>query len=279
MTAYEPTAARLLSVSPSPAFWVAVAAYAAAATALFLVLAGKQAQPRARAVAIILVGVAFVAHGVDIGWRGTQHVHPAQSVREAIGLLAFIITGGYLLASARYRLTIGGVVVMPVSLILLVAARLTPAGTAPEDLSTLGRIHISLATVGVGVFALASALSAIYLVEARALKKKKFDAIAFKDNGAPLEALDRMSHRLIWVGFPIFTLALVLGAVWVSKLGESLDRPEYPLAAITWFAYAGLLIARQAYGWRGRRAARFTLVGFAAAIAVLAIYLVRRMVE
>ena len=268
--------ARLLSVAPSPAFWVAVAMYAAATTALLLVLAGKA---NLRATAIALVAVAIVAHGTDIGWRGTQHVHPAQSVREAIGLLGFILTGGYLIASARYRLTIGGVVVMPVSLILLVVARLTPAGTAPEDLSALGRIHISLATIGVGVFALASALSAIYLVEERALKHKHFDAVAFKDKGAPLEALDRMSHRLIWVGFPIFTVALVLGAIWVSKLGESIDRPEYPLAAVAWLAFAGLLVARQVYGWRGRRAARFTLTGFAAAVAVLLIYLVRRIVE
>jgi len=267
---------RLLSVAPSPAFWVAVAAYVCATAALLVVLAGKQ---KARPWAIALVAIAFAAHGTDIGWRGTLHVHPAQSVREAIGFLAFIITGGYLVASARYRLTIGGVVLMPVSLIMLLAARLTPAGTAPGDLSTLGRIHISLATIGVGVFALASALSAIYLVEDRALKKKKFDAVAFKDRGAPLEALDRVSHRLIWVGFPIFTLALVLGAIWVSKLGESLDRPEYPLAAVTWLAFAGLLVARQVYGWRGRRAARLALAGFAAAVLVLVIYLVRRIVE
>ena len=265
---------RLLSVAPSPAFWVAVIAYAAASLALLFVLGGHA---RLRPAAVVLVGVAFVAHGADIGWRGTLHVHPAQSVREAIGFLAFIITGGYLLASTRYRLTLGGAAVMPISLVMLVVARLTPAGTAPEDLSTLGRIHISLATLGVGVFALASALSAIYLVEERALRRKRFDTLAFKDQGAPLEALDRLSHRLIWVGFPIFTVALVLGAIWVSKLGESLDRPEYPLAAVTWMFYAALLVVRQAYGWRGRRAARLTLAGFAAALLVLIIYLVRRM--
>src|SRR5262249_7546407 len=100
---------------------------------------------------------------------------------------------------------------------------------------------------------------------------------AFRDKGAPLEALDRLSHRLIWVGFPIFTVALVLGAVWVAKLGESLDRPEYPIAAVTWCAYAALLVVRQADGWRGRRAARLTLAGFGAALLVLVIYLVRRM--
>lgn len=266
---------RLLSVAPSPAFWVAVVLYAAAGATLLGVLAGNA---RLRPLALGLVVGAFVAHGVDIGWRGVQHVHPAQSVREAIGFLAWLLTGGYLLTSLRYRLTLGGVVVMPVAVVLLVLARLTPAGEAPEGLSTLGRIHISLATIGVGVFAVASALSAIYLVENRALKRKKFDTMTFKDRGAPLEALDRLTHRLIWIGFPIFTLALVLGAVWVSRLGHSLDRLEYPLAVVTWLAYAVLLIARQAYGWRGRRAAVLTLQGFACALAVLVIYLVRRMV-
>jgi ABC-type uncharacterized transport system permease subunit len=241
---------------------------------LLVVLAGHS---RFRGLAIGLVVVAFVAHGFDIGWRGTQHVHPAQSVREAIGFLAFIVTGGYLLASLRYRLTLGGVVVMPVSLVLLVVARLSPVGESVA-LSTVGRIHISLATIGVGVFALASALSAIYLVEERALKKKRFDTLAFKDHGAPLEALDKLTHRLIWFGFPIFTVALVLGAIWVSQLGESLDRVEYPLAAVTWVAFAILLVSRQVYGWRGKRAAKLTLVGFGAALVVLAIYLLRRMV-
>ncbi len=269
-----PAPERLLSVAPSPAFWIAGVAYGIATAALLAVLAGKTTWRRA---AIVLVAVAWLAHGADIGWRGTQHVHPAQSVREAIGFLAFILTGGYLIASVRYRLTLGGVVVLPVSLIMLVIARLTPAGDAPEDLSALGRVHISLATIGVGIFALASALSAMYIVEERALKKKKFDALAFKDRGTPLESLDKLAHRLVWVGFPIFTIALVLGAIWVSKLGESLDRPEYPLAAITWVAFASLLVVRAVYGWRGKRAAKLTLIGFGAALVVMAIYLARRL--
>ncbi|MEO8554074.1 MAG: cytochrome c biogenesis protein CcsA [Kofleriaceae bacterium] len=263
---------RLLSVAPSPAFWVAIVAYTAASAMLLVVLAGHT---KFRPATIWLVAIALVAHGTDIGWRGTLHVHPAQSVREAIGFLAFIITAGYLLASVRYRLTLGGVVVMPVSLILLLLARLTPEGEA-TDLSTLGRIHISLATLGVGIFALASALSAIYLVEDRALKRKKFEGAAFKDRGAPLESLDRLAHRLVWVGFPIFTVALVLGAVWTG--GRDLARVEYLLAAVTWLVFATLLVARQIYGWRGKRAAKLTLEGFSAALAVLAIYLIRRIV-
>jgi ABC-type uncharacterized transport system permease subunit len=262
-------------VAPSPAFWIAVVAYALAAIALLAVLAGRGGL---RQLAIGLVIVAFVAHGVDIGWRGTLHVHPAQSVREALGLLAFILTGGYLLACLRYRLTLGGVVVMPLALLLLLLARLSPVGEAAAELTALGRIHIILATIGVAIFALASALAAIYLFEDRALRRKKFDAMSFKDKGAPLEPLDRLTHRLVWLGFPLFTTALVLGAIWDAQRGLGIERPEYPLSVVTWGAFAALLVARQIYGWRGRRAARLTLVGFGAALAVLLIYLVRRMI-
>jgi ABC-type uncharacterized transport system permease subunit len=264
---------RLMTVPASPAFWAALGLYALATGAMLGVLSGRTTWNRA---AFTLAALAFVAHGVDIGWRGTQQVHPAQSVREALGFLAWILAGGYLVASLRYRLTLGGVVVMPIALMLLAAARLTPVGDAVEGLTVLGRVHIMLATVGVGVFALASALAAIYLLEERSLKQKKFDAVAFTSKGAPLESLDRLIHRLVWVGFPLFTVAMVLGVIWTARRGVDWGRPEYLIATVTWLVFAGLLVTRSAYGWRGRRSARLTLVGFAAALIVLAIYLVRR---
>jgi ABC-type uncharacterized transport system permease subunit len=275
--AIAPLVVRAVSVAPSTAFWLAVLMYIVAAAMLLAVLGHWQKHAGLRRAALIAVVIAFVAHGVDIGWRGTQGVHPAMSVREALGFLAFIITGGFLLASLRFRLTLGGAVVMPISLLLLLAARLSPVGDSVDDaiaLSTLGRIHISLATIGVGIFALASVLSAIYLVEEKNFKKKRFDTMSFRE--APLEGLDRLAHRLVWIGFPIFTVALVLGTMWISKLGSGWGRPEYPLAIATWVAFASVLIMRSVYGWRGRRSAKLTLLGFVAALAVLAVYLLRR---
>jgi ABC-type uncharacterized transport system permease subunit len=264
---------RLMTVAPSPAFWAALGLYVIATGALLGALAGRTKWEKP---AFALVAIAFVAHGVDIGWRGTQHVHPAQSVREALGFLAWILVGGYLLASARYRLALAGVVVMPIAMMLLIAARLSPAGADTFELSALGRVHIVLATVGVGVFALASALAGIYLLEERSLKNKDFDAIAFKSRGAPLESLDRLIHRLVWVGFPMFTIAMVLGVMWTARRGDGWGRPEHLIAVVTWLVFGGLLVTRTAYGWRGRRSARLTLLGFGAALVVLAIYLVRR---
>jgi len=266
-------AERVMTVAPSPAFWAAIALYVLATSAMLGVLGGRTSWEKP---AFVLAALAFAAHGVDIGWRGTQHVHPAQSVREALGFLAWIFAGGYLIASVRYRLTLAGVVVMPIALMLLIAARLSPVGTEAFELSALGRVHIVLATVGVGVFALASALAGIYLLEERSLKTKDFDAIAFKTKGAPLESLDRLMHRLVWVGFPLFTIAMVLGVMWTARRGDGWGRPEHVIAIVTWLVFGILLVTRTAYGWRGRRSARLTLFGFAAALLVLAIYLVRR---
>ena len=125
------------------------------------------------------------------------------------------------------------------------------------------------------MFALASALSAIYLAEDRALKRKKFDTLAFKDGGAPLESLDRLAHRLVWVGFPIFTVALVLGAIWVAQARREPRSPRVP-------ARRGDLVgvrdaAGRAPGLRLARSARRASsrsTGFAAALAVLVIYLI-----
>ncbi len=37
--------------------------------------------------------------------------------------------------------------------------------------------------------------------------------------GTPLETLDRLAHRCVSIGFPVFTLAIVTGAIWVARLG------------------------------------------------------------
>lgn len=267
---------RLLSVAPSPAFWIALGLYAVASLGL---LAGfLRARPNwsklGRAAAI----AAFVAHGVDIGWRGVESVHPAASVREALGFLAWIIAAGYLIGSLRRRIDLAGAVLVPLAGVVLAAARLSPTGQPQEDLTLLGRIHISIAVLGVALFALASALAWTYLLEERNLKRKRFDAASFRSPVESLARLDGMAQRLVAVGFPLFTVAMILGMIWVGQRGSGMARPEYLAAVVTWLAYAGLLGGRLGLGWRGRRAALVTLVGFGLALSVLAIYFVRRAV-
>jgi cytochrome c-type biogenesis protein CcsB len=81
----------------------------------------------------------------------------------------------------------------------------------------------------------------------------------------PSAVLDRIAYRTIAFGFPIWTFAVIAGAVWAQ---EAWGRywgwdPKETWAFITWVVFAGYLHARATSGWKGTRAAAVALVGFA----------------
>jgi len=267
-------------VAASPPFWAALFLYGLAALLygghFVQVPAGEQnSVTLARRLSPWVMLAAFLAHGGDISWRAVANdLHPGSSVRESLGFLSWVMVGAYLFAARRQRLGMLGPFVAPAALALLAGARLSPSGEAGA-VSTLGRVHIALATLGVAIFAVATGVAVVYLLWDRNLKRKRFKGVLFR-SGVALETLDRLQHRMVLVGFPIFTVALMLGAIWVAQRASGYDRPEYPLAMITWLSFAALIVSRTAWGWRGRRAALLTLVGFAAAVLVMVIYVARR---
>jgi ABC-type uncharacterized transport system permease subunit len=202
-------------------------------------------------------------------------------VSEALAFIAWLLAGGFVLATFRYRLHAAGALAAPVVLVLLLLARVGPAehtATLAPTASPLGTVHIFLATVGVATFAMAAVVAGLYLMQERRLKHKRLD-LASRAESAPLDTLDRLAARCVSFGFPVFTLTIITGAVWVAKLGllrtGSAVRPEYLLTIIAWVVLGILLFARVGGGWRGRRAAWLTVGGFSAAALVLVGYFIR----
>lgn len=87
------------------------------------------------------------------------------------------------------------------------------------------------------------------------------------------DMLDEITYKSIAVGFPIFTLGgLIFGAIWADQAWGvywSWD-PKETWSLITWFIYAFYLHGRMIRGWRGRKVAIVSVVGF---MAVLFTYL------
>ena len=238
--------------------------------------ASEWARSTATARAVLAFGV--VLHLADIGERCLHGTNPISSTPEAMSLAAFLVAAGYLLAAFRYRLAAAGAFAVPAALASLVLARVVPVEADAPHMGSLGRVHILLAITGVAVFTLAAVLALLYLFEDRQLKRKQFQRM-MGGRGTPLETLDRLALSCVSIGFPIFTVAIVTGAIWVARLGllrqAAALRPEYLLALATWIAFGVLLVARVGAGWRGRRAAWLTLGGFGGAMLVLAAYFLR----
>jgi ABC-type uncharacterized transport system permease subunit len=253
-----------------PLFPFTLALYAVSGT---LYLAHLTAQNRLLArVARVTLALAFLSQAGDIGWLCAHGLHPVVNAREAVFFFSWLICGAYLLTTLRFDIPVLGALVVPVTMVLDVAGRLTPTHEAQRAGTLLASVHITLASAGVALFAVAAGGAVLYLISERNLKRHKTGA---RGRGLPLETLDRINRACIVLGFPLFTVAVVTGAVWVMRLGLGLWTPQYALAAITWLLMGGLLVARMTAGWRGRKAALVTLAGFGTAMAVLLIYLFR----
>ena len=82
----------------------------------------------------------------------------------------------------------------------------------------------------------------------------------------PAARLDALAYRVNAFAFPIWTFAILAGAIWAQ---EAWGRywgwdPKETGSFFTWVLYAGYLHARSTRGWRGRKAAWIGVAAFAA---------------
>jgi len=255
-----------------------VAALYGAATALYFVYLFGRNEATLRVARWTLAG-ALAAHLAMIGLLCTQKLSPLRDLRGALSLTAWLLGVGYLVTTFRTRMGPVGAFIAPLALALLISARFTPqaaSATAGTASTPLGKLHIALVAMGVAAFGLAAAVALIYLLLEAALKRKRIGPLFRRS--PPLSALDDAGRMLILVGFPLYTLAMVTGAIWVARLpGHAAFRVEYLIAGITWVIFGLLILARWTVGWRGRQAALATVFGFVATMVVLVIYIGRRM--
>jgi cytochrome c-type biogenesis protein CcsB len=136
------------------------------------------------------------------------------------------------------------------------------------------KIHVFAAILASGAFLLSGVVALLYLLRSR------FDAhpsgrfpVSLGAQLPSAAALDRMSYAVIAFAFPVWTFAVIAGAIWAeSAWGRYWGwDPKETWSFITWVLYAGYLHARATAGWKGRKAA---WVAVAAAVALIIDYYV-----
>lgn len=125
-------------------------------------------------------------------------------------------------------------------------------------------IHVSAAIIGFGVFLVSGIAAALYLVRTKDEQKPAEErGTGFVSRLPASSVLDRLAHRTAVFGFPIWTFAVIAGAIWAeSAWGRFWGwDPKETWSFIAWVVYAGYLHARTTAGWRGRPAAWVNVVG------------------
>jgi ABC-type uncharacterized transport system permease subunit len=147
---------------------------------------------------------------------------------------------------------------MPLAALLFIVSRLG-GGTAAAKPSGYGNVflivHVGTVLAAFAGFTLAAALSALYLVEERRLRRRAPDILRWRLPS--LVVLEQLTARTIAVALPLLTVGLAAGFIRLRQEGKGVDA-LMAVAIITWLIYAGFLASRAS----GRRAAYLALIGF-----------------
>ena len=200
---------------------------------------------------------------------------PIFSLHSALGFMSLVGVVAYgVLSRGRHLEAIGGFVAATAAL-FMVAARLIAAQVPGPDDRWLMAIHITSNLLGGGILLIAGCASAFYLWNEHRLKSRKL--LQHGPRLPPLEALDAVVHRLLWIGLPLLTVGmmtgrLVLKHVEVITPGEGIRAG---LAGASWVLLLAVLALRQFASWRGRKPAYATLAGVVGIFIVIGLYIVR----
>lgn len=257
----------------SAALYIALVAYSTAATLYFVDMARREYSPDGNVYAsrVLIVGALLHALQIFIASFATNTC-PVESLPFALNLSALLTVVAYIIIRRRWRVDAMGVAVVPIALAFLVGGQFVGSGPTPEHLPrTLLAIHIASNLMGLGLFLLAGAAGAFYIVQERRLKKKRMPSKL-----PALDALDTTEHRLLLAGFPLQTLGAISGAAFLADLHMSQAQLlQVILAYGTWVLIAGVLLVRALLGWHGRRTAYGTVAGAACVMLVLFLYILR----
>ena len=233
---------------------------------------GPPAGPWIRAaLALTVIGLASQIFG--IATRGiAEHRVPWGNMYEFVMAITCMAVIAFLGLSFRFRVySVGLFLMAPIVLALGLCATVlyTAAGPLVPALHSYWIwIHVTAMTVAIGSYIVAATFTVLYLVADRHARKQAaspeagFGAVL--DRLPSADALDRLSYRTVIFAFPIWTFAIIAGAIWADQAWGRYWGwdPKETWAFITWVIYAGYLHARATAGWRGRKAAYIQIVGF-----------------
>lgn len=133
-------------------------------------------------------------------------------------------------------------------------------------------IHVSIAIIATGIFAVGAVTSILQLLRDSRDNSDKKEGILQRWKwleGVPSAAhLESLAFRLHAVAFVLWTFTLVTGAVWAEHAWGRYWGwdPKEVWTFVIWVIYAAYLHARTTQGWAGRRSAYLAIVGFIAVI-------------
>ncbi|MCG7631669.1 c-type cytochrome biogenesis protein CcsB [Gordonia McavH-238-E] len=231
---------------------------------------------------VVVVGLAahigsIVLRGIATDRAPWGNMYEFISMTCAAGVLA-----GLVILRKREHRPLLSFVLLPVILLMFIAGRwlyTQAAPVVPALKSYWLAVHVSIISVSSGILLVSGVASILYLIKMRWAANSPDDSAAVSTRpglaGAvrrvvehlpSAEQLDRLAYKCVVIGFPLFGLGVICGAIWAEAAWGRFWGwdPKETVSFIAWVIYAAYLHARATAGWRNNAAAWINVAGFVA---------------
>lgn len=210
-----------------------------------------------------LVPLAWITHVLLLQHTMIQPNGLDLSLGHAISLIGAVTTAFYWLGSRKEPLGILSPAILALSALASVFPLILPTQKAipfQHNLAFEGHIIVSL--LAYSLFGIAALHAWLMIMQERRLQSG--EVRTGLGRLPPLVTMDTLLFKIVLSGFVLLTCAVASGLLFSE---EVFGRPftfnhKNFLGVMSWAIFAALLLGRWGYGWRGRRAARWTITGF-----------------
>jgi cytochrome c-type biogenesis protein CcsB len=223
--------------------------------------------------ALVYLGIGLLLACIVL--RGLATLRPPWgNMYEFINLTCFsgLVAGAVVLRRPQRR-SLWVFLLVPLLILLTVSGRwlyATAAPVMPALQSYWLPIHVSVVSIGSGVFVVAGVASTLFLLRTSRLGDPETPGPLARVVQRLPDALtlDRIAYRTTIFGFPVFGFGVIFGAIWAEGAWGRYWGwdPKETVSFVAWVVYAAYLHARSTAGWRDHKAAWINVVGFVAMV-------------
>ncbi len=199
--------------------------------------------------AIVLYPDLITGNGLNLGFF------------NAASLIALLTVVVLLLTAIKQPVENLGIPILPIAAATIALASWNPgdkeaitSGTWQLDL------HILFSVLAYSLFALAAVQALLLAVQDRHLRNRHPGG--FIRALPPLEVMEQLLFQMIATGFVLLSAALLTGILFLEDVFAQHLVHKTTLSIAAWSIFGILLWGRGKFGWRGRKAIRWTLGGF-----------------
>ncbi len=241
----------------------AVILYFAAGLILSLRLFGARSErtpPRALAIALSFLAAAFHAATLFQGLVTDSGIN--LSFFNAVSLVAWVVVLLLSVSALGKPIENLGIALLPIAAVTILLAWRFPAVHLLDPASAIGlQIHVLISLLAYSLLTLATLQAILLAIQDYHLRKHHPGG--FVRALPPLQTMESLLFEMISLGFILLSAALISGFHFLEDMFQQNLAHKTILSILAWIAFGVLLWGRYRFGWRGRVAIRWTLIGFA----------------